>query len=146
MKDILIIYNGGGSQKAVDAALLAAQSGAKKVRVLLILDSELYHYGHVDLVAPRLNKQKFLLYIRDQVLEKGGIDAAVIREKALSMGVPMQIDLVETDDLVLTVITEARKGYEMIFLKRGKKRIFPLLKKDLARELRKIAGNRVYEC
>ena len=146
MKDILIIYNGGGSQKAVDAALLAAQSGAKKVRVLLILDSELYHYGHVDLVAPRLNKQKFLLYIREQVLEKGGIDAAIIREKALSMGVPMQIDPVETDDLVLTVITEARKGYEMIFLKRGEKRIFPLLKKDLARELRKIAGNRIFEC
>lgn len=146
MRDILIIYNGDGSQKALDAALLAAQSGAKKVRVLLILDSELYHYGHVDLVAPRLNKQKFLLYIREQVLEKGGIDAAVIREKALSMGVPMQIDPVETDDLVLTVITEARKGYEMIFLKREKKRIFPLLKKDLARELHKIAGNRVFEC
>ena len=71
MKDILVIYKGAGSENAVDEALRAARCYSKKAKVLQILDSDLYFYGHNDLVAPRLNKQRFLLYIRDQVLERG---------------------------------------------------------------------------
>jgi hypothetical protein len=146
VKDILVVYNGDGSAKAVEEALRIAQSESRKARVLQILDSDLYLYGHNDLVAPRLNKQRFLLYIRDQVLERGGVEAGLLREKALSMGVSLEIDPVETDGLVSTVIAEAHKGYEMIFLAKEKRRIFPLLKKNLARELRKTSAARVVEC
>ena len=67
-------------------AFRAAQSASRKARVLQILDSDLYHYGHNDLVAPRLNKQRFLLYIRDQVLERGAMEADRLREKAREHG------------------------------------------------------------
>jgi hypothetical protein len=148
MKDILIVFNGSGSEHAVEEGFRAAQSSSRKVRVLQILDSELYHYGHNDLVAPRLNKQRFLLYIRDQVLERGGREAGEIREKACSMGVSLEIDPVETDDVPSMVIAEAKKGYEMIYLAREKKRLFPLLQKHLATQLRReFAGKvKVIEC
>lgn len=64
----------------------------------------------------------------------------------MSIGVPMEIDSVETDDLVLTVVTEAQKGYKAIYLEKEKKKMFPLLKKKLASEIRKIPGARVIEC
>jgi hypothetical protein len=146
MKDILVIYRGAGSENAVDEALHAARSDSKKARVLQILDSDLYFYGHNDLVAPRLNKQRFLLYIRDEVLEKGEIEAARIREKANNMGVSLEIDPVETDDLVSTVLAEAGRGYEKIFLAKEKRKLFPLLGKHLATELRRKSDARVIEC
>ena len=145
MNNILVVYNGEGSAKAVEEALRAARSGPGSARVLQILDSELYLYGHNDLVAPRLNKQRFLHYIRGQVLERGGTDAGLLRQKALGLGVSLEIDPVETDDPVSAVLAEAKKGYEVIFLAKEKKRIFPLLKKNMARELRKRSAARVVE-
>ena len=146
MKDILVVYKGSVSQSAVDEALQAARSASRKARILQILDSDLYHYGHNDLVAPRLNKQRFLLYIREQVLERGGIEAEKIREKAQKMGVSLEIDPVETDDLLSTVIAEAQKGYERIYLAKEKKKLFPLLQKHLATQLRKQCAGKVIEC
>jgi hypothetical protein len=146
MEDILIVFNGSGSENAVEAGFRAAQSSSRKAKVLQILDSDLYHYGHNDLVAPRLNKQRFLLYIRDQVLERGGIEASELRKKAHHMGVSLEIDPVETDDVVSTVIAEAEKGYEMIYLAREKRKLFPLLNKHLASQLRKKLDVKVIEC
>lgn len=146
MKDILIIYRGERSKKAVDEALTVAQSESRKARLLQILDSNLYLYGHNDIVAPRLSKRTFLLYIRDQVLEQGAAEAKLLSEKAQSMGVALEIDPVETDDLVSTVIAEAHKGYEMVFMAKERKRLFPLLRKNLAREIRKKSDARVVEC
>lgn len=146
IKDILVVVNGSISENAVDEAFRAAQSSSRKARVLQILDSDLYHYGHNDLVAPRLNKQRFLLYIRDQVLERGGVEAGQLREKACNMGVSLEIEPVETDDVVSTVIAEAKKGYELIYLAKEKKRLFPLLQKHLATELRKEFAGKVIEC
>jgi hypothetical protein len=149
--DILIVYNGSGSEHAVEEGFRAAQSSSRKAKVLQILDSELYHYGRNDLVAPRLNKQRFLLYIRDQVLERGLIEADQLREKARNMGVPLEIDpidpVVETDDVVSTVIAEAKKGYEMIYLAKEKKRLFPLLgKRTLEQSLRKRGFQNIIAC
>jgi hypothetical protein len=146
MEDILIVFKGSGSENAVEAGFRAAQSSSRKARVLQILDSNLYHYGHNDLVAPRLNKQRFLLYIRDQVLERGAIEAGQIREKAKNMGVSLEIDPVETEDEVSTILAEAQKGYEMIFLAREKRRLFPLLQKHLAGQLRRKLDAMVIEC
>src|SRR5512145_2330052 len=124
MKDILVVYRGAGSENAVDEAFRVAQGEARKARVLQILDSDLYFYGHNDLVAPRLNKRRFLLYVREQVLEKGGMEAKEIRDKADQMGVSLEISPVEPEDLVSTVFAEAKKGYEMIFLAKEKKKLF----------------------
>lgn len=146
MKDILIVFNGSGSGNAVEEAFRAAQVSSRRAKVLQILDSDLYHYGHNDLVAPRLNKQRFLLYIRDQVLERGEVEAKELQEKARAMGVSLEIDPVETDDVVSTVIAEAEKGYEMIYLAKEKKRLFPLLQRHLATQLRKKFAGRVIEC
>ncbi|MBE0558880.1 MAG: hypothetical protein IH628_16760 [Proteobacteria bacterium] len=147
-KDILIVVNGsgGGSVHAVEEGFRAAQSSSRSVKVLQILDSDLYHYGHGDLVAPRLNKQRFLLYIRDEVLERGAMEAKRMQEKACDMGVSLEIDPVETDDVVTTVLAEAKKGYEAIFLAREKKKLFPLLQKHLATQLRKECTGKVVEC
>lgn len=145
-KEILVIYKGSRSWDAVDEAFCAARSEARRARVLQILDSDLYNYGHNDLVAPRLNKQRFLLYIRDQVLEQGGIEAKAMRAKAEKMGVALEIDPVETDDLLSTVIAEARKGYATIYLAKEKRKIFPLLQKHLATQLRKQCQGKVIEC
>ena len=147
MKDILIVLNGGNSENAVEKAFRAAQSDARKVKVLQILDSELYFYGHNDLVAPRLSKRTYLLYIREQVLEQGKIEAGELRERARNMGVSLEIDPVETDDVVSTVIAEAKKGYEKIFLPKEKKKLFPLLKRrTLEERLRKKDIQNIVAC
>ncbi len=62
------------------------------------------------------------------------------------MGVSLEIDPVETDDLVSTVLAEAGRGYEMIFLAREKRKLFPLLSKHLATQLRKKSDAEVIEC
>jgi hypothetical protein len=146
MKEILIVFNGSGSDRAVEEGFRVAQSLSGKARVLQILDSDLYHYGHNDLVSPRLNKQRFLLYIRDQVLERGLLEADQLREKARDMGVMLQIDPVETDDVVSTVVAEAKKGCEMIYLAKEKRKLFPLLQKHLATQLRRQCAGKVCEC
>jgi hypothetical protein len=146
-KDILIVFNRSDSEHAVEEGLRAAQSSSRKAKVLQILTSELYHYGHNDLVAPRLNKQRFLFYIRDQVLERGVIEADRLREKARNMGVPLEIDQVETEDVLSTVVAEAKKGYETIYLAKEKKRLFPLLgMRTLEQSLRKKGFRNIVAC
>ena len=129
MKDILIVLNGGNSDNAIEQAFHTAQSDSGKVKVLQILDSELYHYGHNDLVAPRLNKRTFLLYIREHVLEQGRIEAGELIRKAGEMGISIEIDPVETDDVISTVIAEAKKGYDEIYLPKEEKKLFPIFKR-----------------
>jgi len=146
MKDILIVLNGGNSENAVDEAFRAAQSDSRKVKVLQILDSGLYHYGHNDLVAPRLSKRTYLLYIREQILKQGKIEAGELRAKAGNMGVSLEIDPVETDDVISTVIAEAKKGYEKIFLPKEKKRLFPIFEKTVEQHLRKKIHSQITPC
>jgi len=146
MKDILIVLNGNNSENAVEQAFLAAQSDSRKVKVLQILDSGLYHYGHHDLVAPRLNKRTFLLYIREQVFAQGRLEADGLIKKAGRMGISLEIDPVETDDVISTVIAEARKGYEKIYLSKEKKKLFPIFKKTMEQHLKREVPGRVISC
>ena len=146
MNDILIVLKGENSENAVNQAFRTARSDSRKVKVLQILDSELYHYGHHDLVAPRLNKRRFLLYIRDQVLERGKKEASELMERAGEMGISLEIDPVETDDVVSTVIAEAKKGYEKIFLPKEKKKLFPIFKRTMEQHLRKKVSGRIITC
>jgi hypothetical protein len=146
MKDILIVLKGDKSGNAIEHAFRAAKTDSKKVKVLQILDSELYHYGHNDLVAPRLNKQTFLLYIREHVLEQGKKEADELVKKACEMGISLSIDPVETDDVISTVIAEAKKGYDVIYLPKEKKKLFPIFKKSMEQRLKSKAPGRVISC
>jgi hypothetical protein len=146
MKDILIVLNGDNSENIIEQAFRTAKTDSRKVKVLQILDSELYHYGHNDLVAPRLNKRTFLLYIRDHVLEQGRIEADELVKKAYEMGISLEIDPVETDDVISTVIAEAKKGYDEIYLPKEKKRLFPIFKKSMEQHLKRKALGRVIAC
>jgi hypothetical protein len=146
MKEILVVLNGKDTENAVEQAFRVAQSDSSKVKVLQILDSGLYHYGHNDLVAPRLSKRTFLLYIREQVLEQGRIETDELRERAHNMGVSLEIDSVETDDVISTVITEAKKGYEKIFLPKEEKKLFPIFKKTIEQHLRREVSSLIISC
>ena len=146
MKDILIVLNGGNNENAVTQAFCSAQSDSGKVKVLQILDSELYHYGHNDLVAPRLNKRRFLLYIREHVLEQGRIEADELIRKAGEMGISLEIDPVETDDVISTVIAEAIKGYDEIYLPKEEKKLFPIFKRTMEQHLKRKAPGRGISC
>jgi hypothetical protein len=146
MKDILIVLNGEKSENAVEQAFRTARSGSRNIKVLQILDSGLYHYGHHDLVAPRLNKRTFLLYIREQVLERGRIEADELSERAGEMGISLEIDPVETDDVISAVIAEARKGYEKIYLPKEEKKLFPLFKKTIEQHLKREVPGRIISC
>jgi hypothetical protein len=146
MKDILIVLNGESGETAIKEAFCAARSGSRKVKVLQILDSGLYHYGHHDLVAPRLNKRTFLLYIREQVLEQGRKEADRLSEKAGEMGICLEITPVETDDVISTVIAEAGKGYDTIYLPKEEKKLFPVFKKTMAQHLKGKVQGRIISC
>lgn len=146
MKEILIVLNGESSENAVKEAFGAARSGSKKVKVLQILDSGLYHYAHNDLVAPRLSKRTFLLYIRDQVLEQGRKEANKLNERAGEMGIHLEIDPVETDDVISTVIAEAKKGYDTIYLPKEEKKLFPIFKRTMAQHLKRKVPGSIISC
>ncbi len=146
MKNILIVLNGENSENAVEEAFRTAKTDSRKVKVMQILDSGLYHYGHNDLVAPRLNKQTFLLYIRELVLEKGRIEADELIRKAGEMGISLEIEPVETDDVISTVVAEAIKGYDEIYLPKEEKRLFPIFKRSMEQHLRRKAPGRVISC
>jgi hypothetical protein len=146
MKDILVVLNGESTENAVRQAFRTARADSRKVKVLQILDSGLYHYGHHDLVAPRLNKRTFLLFIREQVLEQGKIEAGELSERAGKLGISLEIDPVETDDVVSTVVAEAKKGYEKIYLPKEKKKLFPIFKKTMEQHLKRKVPGRVISC
>ena len=146
MKDILIVLNGENRENAVEQAFRTAKSDSGRIKVLQILDSALYHYAHNDLVAPRLNKRTFLLYIREHVLEKGRIEAGELIRKAGDMGISLEIDPVETDDVISTVVAEAKKGYDEIFLPKEEKKLFPIFKKTIEQHLKRKAPGRVIAC
>ena len=145
-RTILLIVAGDNCGKAIEAACAYAQSAAKSLQVLQILTSDLYHYGHHDLVATRHSKRNFLLYIREEVLERGEAAARALEEKAREMGIAADIRSVESEDICAAALEEAKKGYDIIFLPKQKKTLFPLFKKTLAAYIKKKVPARIVPC
>jgi hypothetical protein len=143
---ILLIVTGEGCSQAIQAAFVHAQSSSKRLRVLQILTSELYCYGHHDLVATRPSKREFLLYIRNEVLERGKATARALEDKAREMGVSLEMETVESEDLYSTSLSEVKKGYEIIFLPKEEKKLFPLFKRTLKSYLKKKTSSRIVAC
>jgi hypothetical protein len=143
---ILLILTGEESANAEEAAFNYANSASKKLVVLQILTSHLYHYGHQDIIATRPSKRQFLLHIRDEILERGEVKAKAMAERAQREGIGLQILSVESEDILSTAAEEARKGYDIVFLQRKKRKLFPLFERTLARHLRKKTDSKVVEC
>jgi hypothetical protein len=130
----------------MSAALSYAKSASKQLHVIQILTSDLYHYGHHDLVATRPSKRDFLLYIRDEVLSRGEAEIQALKQAAGEMGVSLEINTVESEDIFSTALAEAKKGYGTIFLPKPEKKLFPLFRKNLANYLQKKVISRIVPC
>ncbi|MBW2064326.1 MAG: hypothetical protein JRJ03_05270 [Deltaproteobacteria bacterium] len=127
-------------------ALLYARDYSKKVVALQILSSDLYHYGYNDIILTAPPKTQFLSYVRSKVIERGERCAERFRKLAKEHGVAVEIKTIEVDDPTSAVLEEARKGYDMIFLHREKKHLFPLLKKTTEQVLRKQGYRYIATC
>jgi hypothetical protein len=145
-RPILLILTGEESGAAIQAALQHARATSKRLRAFQILTSDLYHYGHQDLVATRPSKRQFLLHIREEVLERGRATARALEDKAGELGISLEIETVESEDILSASLTEAKKGYEIIFLPKQPKKLFPLFKKTLAAHLRKKTLGEIVPC
>jgi hypothetical protein len=143
---ILLILTGEERADAEEAAFSYAKSNSKKLVVLQILTSNLYHYGHQDIIATRPSKRQFLLHIRDEVMERGKVKAKTMAEKAQRERIALEMASVESEDTLSTAAAEVKKGYDTIFLQREKRKLFPLFERTLAGHLRKKTDSRVVEC
>jgi len=143
---ILLILPGENHEAAKKAAFQYAKAYSKKLVVLQILTSILYHYGHHDVIATRSSKRQFLLHIRQEVLRKGITEAQGLRERAVEEGISLEIHSVETEDIVSVALSEAIKDYEVIFLPKEKRKIFPFFEKTLEQQLEKKVSSRIIPC
>jgi hypothetical protein len=143
---VLLITGVGESAGAEAAAFAYAKDNSATVVALQVVTSSLYHYGHVDLIATRPSKRDFLLYIHEEMVEKARTEAERLRRVAAESGVSLEVVTVETEDIRKTVVAEARNGYCAVFAPPQKRKIFPLLEKNLGRELKKKAPCRVVLC
>jgi hypothetical protein len=145
-RPILLILAGEDCGKAIQAAFEYAKSTSKRLCVIQILTSDLYHYGHHDLVASRHSKRQFLLHIRKEVLERGKAEARVLEDKAREIGVSLEIATIESEDIFAAALAEAKKGYDIVFLPKQKKKLFPLFKSTLAAYIRKKIPGGIVDC
>jgi hypothetical protein len=145
-RPILLILTGEELGAAIQAAFHRARSTARRLRVLQILTSDLYHYGHQDLIATRPAKRQFLLHIREEVLERGRATARALEDKANTLGISLEIETVESEDILSTALSEAKKGYEIIFLPKQPRKLFPLFTKTLAAHLMKKTPGEIVAC
>lgn len=145
-RPILLILAGEDSRNAVKAAFSQAKLTSRPLLVVQILTSDLYRYGHQDLVATRPSKRQFLLHIRDEVLRRGQAEVQSLEETAREMGVSLEIHTMESEDIFSAAISEAKRGYDTVFLPKQKKRLFPLFQKTLAEYLQKKISGRIIPC
>jgi hypothetical protein len=143
---VLLITGVGDYETAEGAAFAYALDNSATVVALQVVTSNLYHYGHVDLIATRPSKRDFLLYIREEMVARAKAEAERLQERASKSGVGLEVMTVETEDVRSTVVGEAKHGYSAVFMARQKRKIFPLLERNLGRELVKRAPCPVVLC
>ena len=145
-RPMLLILAGEDCAEAVKAAFSHAKSTSKRLQVTQILGSNLYRYGHQDLVATRPSKRQFLLYIRDEVLRRGEAEIRALEEMAGETGISLEVNTIESEDVFSTALSEAKKGYDIVFLPKPRKKLFPLFEQTLPRYLRKKVSGRIVPC
>lgn len=145
-RPMLLILSGEDCREAIRNAFSHAKSTAKRLQVTQILSSNLYPYGHQDLVATRSSKRDFLLYIREEVLRRGEEDLLALKKLAGDMEISLQVNTIESEDVLSAALLEAKKGYDIVFIPKQKRRLFPLFKRTLCRYLQKKIPGRVVPC
>ena len=143
---VLLILTGKDSASTEEAAFGYAQSVSKELVVLQILTSDLYHYGHHDVIATRPSKRQFLLYVRDEVLACAKEKATALEDRAKGLGIGVEFLAVESEDVASAAAKEAEKGYDAIFVSREKRSFFPLLERSLGQYLKKRKVGKIVEC
>jgi hypothetical protein len=143
---MLLLLAGEDCREAINAALRHAKSTSQRLQVIQILSSSLYHYGHQDLVATRPSKKQFLLYIREDVLRRGQAEIEALEEMAGKTGILLDVKTIESEDPVSAALSEANKGYGLVFLPKQKKRRFPLFERTLAEHLKRKIPGKIIPC
>ena len=143
---ILLILTGDDCRNAVKTALNHAQTTSNTLRVVQILTSDLYHYGHQDLVATRHSKRQFLLHIRKEVIERGKAEIQDLEKAARGMGISLEITTIESEDAFSTSLSEAKRGYDIAFLPKQERKLFPLFKRTLAAYLQRKTSGKIVVC
>ena len=135
-----------GEGRVIEEAFRYAESTSKKVVALQILTSNLYHWGRNDSILSGPGKARFLIYIRDEVLRRGKDRAKELQERAQRRGIALETRSVESEDPASTIVEEAEKGYDSIFLPKQRKGLFPIFEKTLAQHLHKKVSSHIIEC
>ena len=142
----LLILTDGDCRNAINAAFDYAKASGRLLRAVRMLHSDLYHYGHHDLVASRHSKREFLLHIRNEVIERGNSEMLALKENAERMGISFEASAVESEDINSSSLAETKKGYDMTFIPKQEKRLFPLFKRTLSDYLQKKAVGKIIAC
>ena len=145
-RPILLLLTGDNCSQAVQAAFEHAKSTSKRLRAIQILTSDLYHYGYHDLIATRPSKRQFLVHIREEVLEHGKAEAQALENRAHEMGVSLDVETIESEDIFSTSLAEVKKGCAIVFLPKQGKKLFPLFKTTLAAYLKKRISSEIVSC
>jgi len=146
-RDVIIKDRGEKVEEiAIDKAFRYAETASKPVVVLQIINSDLYHYGHNDIILTAAAKTRFLFYVRDQVLKRGKDRERMLEERAKKQGISLEVYSVESEDPASSAIEEAKNGYDVIFLPKESKRLFPIFNKTVEQHLRKEIPGAVVVC
>ncbi len=127
---ILLVLTGEDELNAEETAFNYARANSKKLVVLQILTSNLYHYGHQDIIATRPSKRQFLLHIREEVLERGKAKAKAMAEKAQEEGIALEILSVESEDVVSTAARRIRERIRCRLCAEEEAKTLPVVRED----------------
>ena len=59
---------------------------------------------------------------------------------------PLEVNSIESEDILSAALSEVKKGYDIIFLPREKKKLFPLFERTLPGYLQKKISGRIVLC
>jgi hypothetical protein len=126
-----------GDEKLVQAAFQYAAKTGDKVIAIQVLSSNLYHWGRHDSIISGPGKEIFLLHVHDLVMQRSKEKAAALKNKAKEIGIPLEIQMSETKDPTEAIVHEASKGYDLVFIPKERKRLFPLNKRHTLEDVLK---------
>jgi hypothetical protein len=126
-----------GDEKLVKIAFQYAAKTGEKVIAIQVLSSNLYHWGRHDTIISGPGKETFLLHVHDLVMQRGKEKADALERKARTLGISLEIQMSESKDPTATIVQEASKGYDMVFIPKERKRIFPLSKRHTLEDVLK---------
>jgi len=113
---------------------------------LMILSSDLYHWGFNDIILPGPAKSSFIGHVRQELVTRSENTLKRLEEKARIHGVTLDVRKIETLDPASAALEEAQKGYEKIFMIKEKSRFFPIFKKTVEQQLRKETSTPIITC